>query len=103
MVFSAARIWRVVPGHKPRVYAKGLTNVTSLAFDGNKLYAVQLADAGLTGGPPGSLVRVRPGKTAKTVAPGLPFPYGVAIHGGAAYVSIGATATGGEVIKVPLG
>jgi hypothetical protein len=101
---GAARIWRIVPGHKPHVFAKGLTNVTSLAFDGKKLYAVQLADAGLTGGPPGSLVRVRPGKSAKTVAGGLMFPYGVAIHRGAAYVSIGSTgATGGQVVKIPLG
>src|SRR5262249_42213396 len=30
---GAARIWRVKPGHKPTVWASGLTNVTSLAFD----------------------------------------------------------------------
>jgi hypothetical protein len=104
---GAARIWRVVPGHKPRVWASGLTNVTSMAFDGRKLYAVQIADTGLINGPVGSLNRVFPdsaGKPAKPIATGFFAPYGVAIHRGAAYVSVGAVApTGGSVLKIPLG
>jgi hypothetical protein len=106
---GAARIWRVVPGHKAKVWATGLTNVTSLAFDGKKLYAVQIADLGLTdaGGPVGSLRRVfsdASGKADKPIATGLFAPYGVAIHRGSAYVSTGAVAsTDGTVIKVPLG
>jgi hypothetical protein len=106
---GVARVWRVVPGHKAKVWASGLTNVTSLAFDGKKLYAVQIADKGLLdpGGPIGSLERVFPDsqhKDAKPIASGLFAPYGVAIHRGAAYVSTGAVAsTGGTVIKVPLG
>jgi hypothetical protein len=104
-----ARIWRVVPGHKPKVWASGLTNVTSMAFDGKKLYAVQIADRGLIdpGGPFGSLRRVFPdssGKASHAIASNLFAPYGVAIHRGAAYVSTGAvTDTNGTVIKVPLG
>ena len=97
----------MVPGHKPKVWATGLTHVTSLALDGRKLYAVQLTDIGLLNGPPGSLVRVFPkssGKSAKTVAPGLAFPDGLAIHRGSAYVSVGSVqASGGQVITIPLG
>jgi hypothetical protein len=104
---GAARIWRVVPGHKPHVFAKGLTNVTSIAFEGRKLYAVQLTDNGLLAGPPGSLVRVFPKsshKAAKVVADGLMFPYGLAIHRGAAYVSVGSVdPAAGQVVKIPLG
>jgi hypothetical protein len=104
---GAARIWRVVPGHKPHVWAKGLTNVTSLAFDGKKLYAVQISDAGIAaGGPIGSLERVfskASGKAAKPIASGLFAPYGVAIRHGNAFVSTGAVApTGGQVLKIPL-
>jgi hypothetical protein len=105
---GAARIWRVVPGHKPKVWASGLTNVTSMAFAGKKLYAVQIADLGLldAGGPEGSLRQVFPdssGKASKPIATNLFAPYGVAIHRGAAYVSIGAvTDTDGAVLKIPL-
>ena len=106
---GAARIWRVVPGQTPTVWASGLTNVTSLAFAGKRLYAVQIADKGLTdmGGPIGSLRRVFPdvsGKASRPIAEGIFAPYGVAIHRGSAYVSTGAVASaGGTVIKVPLG
>jgi hypothetical protein len=104
---GAARIWRIVPGHKPHVWAKGLTNVTSLAFDGKKLYAVQISDQGLVvGGPTGSLVRVfskKSGKAAQPIATGLFAPYGVAIRGDNAFVSVRAVApTGGQVLKIPL-
>jgi hypothetical protein len=106
-IVGASRIWRVVPGLPATVWATGLTNVTSLTFDRNKLYAVQLADNGLLNGPIGSLNQVFPdssGRATKTIASGLFAPYGVAIHHGSAYVSIGSVgATGGAVIKVPLG
>jgi hypothetical protein len=104
-----ARIWRVVPGRKPKVWATGLTDVTGLAWDGKKLYAVQIADHGLSGGgsPLGSLRRVfgkSAGKAPRVVAANLFAPYGVAIHHGAAYVSTGAVAaTDGTVVKIPLG
>ena len=28
-----ARVWRVVPGHAPTVYARGFTNISAIAFD----------------------------------------------------------------------
>lgn len=100
-------VWRVVPGQEPTVYASGLTNVTALDWKGDTLYAVQLSDAGLLNGVVGSLRRVVPGATKHpVVAGGLFAPYGVAIHGGTAYVSTctiaadpipGACPDGGEV------
>lgn len=96
-----AKIWRVVPGSAPTVYASGLTNVTDLAFDGNQLYAVQFATNGLLATPPeelpmGSLVKVNPGSTSPTVvADDLPAPYGVAIRSGKAYVTTCAVCAGG--------
>jgi glucose/arabinose dehydrogenase len=106
-VKGAAKIFRIVPGHKPTVYANHLTNVTSIAFgkDG-KLYAVQIANDGLQSGPTGSLWRVaskKSGKKSKNLTGDLFAPYGVAIKGKNAYVSTGAVAPGsGQVIKVPL-
>jgi len=101
-----ARIWRIVPGHKPHVWASGLTNVTSLAFDGRKLYAVEIASTGIPNFDTGALVRVfsdKSGKAAKPIAAPLFAPYGVAVHRGAAYVSTCAVCyQGGTVIKVPL-
>jgi hypothetical protein len=103
---GVARIWRVVPGHRPRVWASGLTNVTSLAWAKGRLYAVQISDSGIATGFVGSLLQVHPDKSGKrdrTIARDLPAPYGVAVRRGAAYVSIGAIdPTGGSVIRVPL-
>jgi hypothetical protein len=113
-VKGVSKIYRIVPGHKPRVYASGLTNVTSLAFgpDGT-LYAVQISNRGLLVGPTGSLWRVpsdRSGHHKKNVSGPLFAPYGVAIKGHSAYLSTGAVvpsggppgAPTGQVIQVPL-
>lgn len=104
---GSSSIWRVQPGGKPTKWATGLTNVTDLAFGpGGHLYAVQMANKGLTdpGGPIGSLVRVTPhGSSHTTVAGGLFAPYGVAFMGGSAYVSTCAVCSGkGEVVRVRL-
>jgi glucose/arabinose dehydrogenase len=107
-VKGAASIYRMVPGHRAKVYASGLTNVTSMAFakDG-RLYAVQISNKGLLNGPTGSLWRVHPdssGRSSKNLTGPLFAPYGVAIKGHNAYVTTGAVAPGaGQVIKVPLG
>ncbi|MCW2837845.1 MAG: hypothetical protein JWQ15_1959 [Marmoricola sp.] len=101
-----ARIYRVAP-HKPvQVYARGLTNVTDLAWYRGHLYAVQISDVGLAaekGLPHGSLVRVRPGRTPVTLAKNLPAPYGVAIRGGTAYVTTCTVCKGGGgVATIPV-
>jgi hypothetical protein len=105
-----ANIWRVVPGQDPTVYASGLTNLTDLAFaEDGSLYAVEIATDGLLTAPPGtpsigSLVKVTPGASVhETVAGGLSAPYGVALRGGAAYVTTCAVCIGdGEVVRVSL-
>jgi hypothetical protein len=102
-----ASIYRIVPGHRAKVYASGLTNVTSLAFGPRgKLYAVQISNKGLFS-PNGSLWRIasdKSGHKSRNVSGPLTFPYGVAIKGHSAYVSTGAIFPGGgEVVKIPLG
>ena len=103
---GAANIYRFTRGHQPTVYASGLTNVTDLAFgkDGS-LYAVEISSDGLLNGPIGALVRIpHGGGAAETVAGGLFAPYGVALRGGSAYVTVGSVAVGaGQVIRIPLG
>ncbi|SDS46971.1 hypothetical protein SAMN04488543_1791 [Friedmanniella luteola] len=104
---GGSSIWRVVPGHAPTRYATGLTNVTDLAFDRHgHLYAVQIAANGLLAGEAarGSVVRVRPGhSTHTTILGGLIAPYGIALHDGAAYVTIHATEkNAGQVLRIPL-
>lgn len=104
---GSSSIWRVKPGGQPEKWATGLTNVTDLAFGPHgKLYAVQLADKGLTdpAGPVGSLVRVTAhGSSHTTVAGGLFAPYGVAFMDGSAYVSTCSLCTGGgEVHRIRL-
>jgi len=102
-----ARIYRVKPGQAPTVWARGLTNVTDLTWAGGRLYAVQLADAGLLAVPPGelpmgSLVEVRRSGPV-TVASGLLAPYGVAVSSTNAYVTTcGMCAGMGGVVRIPL-
>jgi hypothetical protein len=102
---GAARIYRVVPGSEPEIYADGLTNVTDLAFDrdGN-LYVVEIAANGLlSGDPTGALIKIRPDGSRETVlSEGLVNPYGVAIsRRGDIYVTNhGASAGVGEVLRL---
>jgi hypothetical protein len=102
---GGATIWTVSDGKKPGAYARGLTNVTDLAFGPDRsLYAVQIATNGLMQGPKGSLVKVsRTGGTPTVVAANLPSPYSVAVQGHSAYVSTcSVCAGGGQVVRVPL-
>ena len=102
---GAARIYRLVPGHAPTVWATGLTNVTDLAWFHGSLYAVQIADHGLLapGIPRGSLIKVAGGSVHHTVAGNLVAPYGVALRRGAAYVSTCSVCKGaGAVLRIPL-
>jgi hypothetical protein len=61
-------VFRVVPGHAPRVFARGFTNIIDIAFDKRgRLYVLEIATNGLLNTPAnelpvGRLVRVN--KTA---------------------------------------
>ena len=109
-----ARIWRVVPGQQPTVFATGFTNIISLAFDPNgNLFVLEIAKHGLSGaeaaGPDdveavtGALIRVNAdGSQSEIASNGLIIPGGLAIgpHG-EIYVSNFSIFSGnGEVVRV---
>ncbi|WP_291414839.1 ScyD/ScyE family protein [Actinophytocola sp.] len=103
---GSARVFRVVPGKAPTVYASGFTNIIDIAFgpDG-KLYVLEIAHNGLlSGDPTGALIRVGRGGSQKIVASaGLTAPGGLAIKGRSAYVSNCGTCAGtGSVVRIPL-
>ena len=99
---GAARIYRVVPGQSPQVYAGGFTQVTDHDWgpDGS-LYVLQYASAPFFGGN-GSVVRVASGGARTTVATGLFHPTSVLLgRDGAIYVSnYGNMAGVGEVLRI---
>jgi hypothetical protein len=80
---GAARVWRIVPGQRPHVYARGFTHISDLGFDdeGN-LYVLQLGTASLLGDlGPGALIRVDAHGHRSEIAKGrLTFPMGLAIE-----------------------
>src|SRR5690606_37600611 len=56
-----ARVYKVKPGHKPKVVASGFTNVIDIGFHHGKLYVLEIAHAGLLNveqDPRGALYRV---------------------------------------------
>lgn len=74
-------VWRVVPGQRPSVWAKGLTAVTGCGFARGQFYATEFSTRGFESEVPGSgaLVLVRPYSThPSVVASGLSFPQGFA-------------------------
>jgi hypothetical protein len=103
---GGARIYRVVPGHRPQVYATGLTNVIDLAFGPRgRLYALEISHHGLlSGDETGALVQVdRRGKHRVVAGSGLRAPGGVAIRGRNAYVTnCGICAGAGSVVRIKL-
>ncbi len=103
-VEGAANILRVSRGGNVTVHASGLTNVVDLAFHGDTLYVVELAETGLLNGPVGQLLTIAPDGTQATVAGGLFAPFGLALHDDAAYVSTCAVCPdGGQVVRISLG
>ena len=101
---GGSTVWRVTSDGQVTAYATGLTMVTSLAWKGDTLYAVQLDDENFFDGHIGSLRKVTPGgSTHEAVIANLSAPYGVAIRGNSAFLTTGAvSAGGGSVIQVDL-
>jgi hypothetical protein len=108
---GTAYIYRVVPGHHPRIWARGLTAVTAIAFDRQgRLLATEFSTGGLLSPPttPGALVRIsHHGHTVTTLpVTGLFQPTGVAVGShGIVYVSNygSSTATAahpGQILKI---
>jgi sugar lactone lactonase YvrE len=89
-----ARVWRVVPGHAPRVWATGLTTVQGCGFgEDGAFYATEFETAGLNEGPTadpsGDVVRIdKNGHRTHLGVGKLFFPSGFAAGSdGAIYVS----------------
>jgi hypothetical protein len=86
---GTARIWRVVPGRKPTIYATGFTTISDLAFEGPDLLVLEIAAKGLLDpSSPGVLIRLRPNGSRTLIASeGLVSPTGLAAAHGSIYVS----------------
>jgi hypothetical protein len=103
---GAARVWRVVPGHRPTVYATGFTDIIDLAWGpGHRLYVLEISARGLASGNlNGALLRVeRHGPPTTIIGNGLTAPGGLAIHGHDAYISNNSVVAGeGSVLQYVL-
>jgi hypothetical protein len=102
---GAARVWRMVPGEQPTVYAKGFTNIIDLAFDRKgRLYVLEIAKHGLQSpDKTGALIRVEAdGKHTELLSKQLTAPGGMVFGPGEAlYISNRATSAGtGEVLRI---
>jgi hypothetical protein len=79
----SAKVWRVVPGQQPAVFARGFTRITGLSFgpDGS-LYVAEYGPSSRGRTPRGAIVRLPPGGGAReTIGRGkLRFPGGVAVR-----------------------
>jgi len=103
---GGARIYRVVPGKEPEVYAGGFTNVIDLVFEGDgSLLVLELAkNSLLSGDPTGALIRLKPDRSREILlTTGLIMPTAMAIGHDALYISnCGVCAGGGQVIRIVL-
>jgi hypothetical protein len=107
---NTSRVWRVVAGQAPTVFADGFTGVSDLAFDHEgRLVVLEIAVDGLSGvgQSPGAVIRVEPnGLHTVLVSGGLFAPTGMAIAADdSIYISNGGIfpSTGqvrGEILKL---
>jgi hypothetical protein len=87
---GGARIYRVVPGEEPQVYAEGFTNIIDLVFedDGSLLVLEHRKKSILSGDLNGALIRLKPDGSRETlVDEGLTSPTAMAIGYDGIYVS----------------
>lgn len=100
-----ARVWRVVPGHAPTVYAAGFTTIIDLTFDDRgRLLVLQTGNDPFDTTQDGALIRLdRHGNRTVLASAGLTNPGGVAVAGdGVFYVTSGLASGGGvgRLLKV---
>jgi hypothetical protein len=107
---GGANVFRVVPGHRPKVFAGGFTNIIDIAFDRRgRLYVLEIATNGLLSAgenelPVGRLVRVnRDGSRMTLASEGLNAPGGFVLGHGAAYITNNSILSdAGQVVKVAI-
>ena len=107
---GGANVFRVVPGHAPKVFAGGFTNIIDIAFDKRgRLYVLEIATDGLLNTPEGELptgrlVRVNKDGSRTTLASeGLAAPGGFVLGHGAAYITNNSILSdAGQVVKVAI-
>lgn len=103
---GGAKVWRVVPGKKPTVYASGFTNIMDLAFGPHgRLYVLEITHNGLLSGDmTGALLQAnRNGRPKVLLTRGLTAPGGLAIRGHHAYVTNCSVCVGtGSVLRIRL-
>jgi hypothetical protein len=102
---GGAKVWRVVPGQAPTVFAEGFTNVIDIAFDKQgRLLVLEISANGLlSGDPTGALIRVeRDGSHTELARAGLVAPTSVAVApDGTIYISNKGSVVGqGEVLRL---
>ena len=102
---GGAKVWRIVPGQAPTVYAGGFTNIIDIAFDDRgRLLVLEIFTNGLlSGDPTGALIRVNRDGTRTVIArDGLVTPTSVAVgRDGTLYVSNkGTLVAEGEVLRI---
>jgi len=102
-----ARVWRVVPGQAPAVFATGFTNIIDVTFGPNGgMYVLELVKNGLLQAgtdPSGALTRIgRDGSRTEVASEGLVFPGGVAVaDNGSVYVTNFSASPGqGQVVRI---
>jgi len=100
-----ARVYRVVPGEDPEIYATGFTNIIDIAFDdAGNLYVVEIAHNSLASDAAfGALLRMAPdGVQTVVLDEGLSFPTSVAItaSGSLLVTNCGVCPEDGEVLEV---
>jgi hypothetical protein len=100
-----ARVFRVVPGEKPTVWARGFTNIIDIAFHDGALYVLEIAHNSLatSSTPFGALLRLNPDGSKTVLFKDLFFPTSLAFTGDDAFVTnCGVCPGGGEVLKIEL-
>jgi hypothetical protein len=103
---GAARIYRLVPGEEPQIYAEGFTNIIDLVFedDGSLLVLEHAKNSLLSADQTGALIRLKPDGSRTTLAStGLIRPTAVVIGFDALYISnCGVCAGGGHVLRLAI-
>ncbi|TRW43610.1 ScyD/ScyE family protein [Georgenia yuyongxinii] len=104
---GTAKVWRIVPGEKPTVYAEGFTNIIDIAFTGDgNLLVLEIDHNGLFAkGDTGALFEVNRWDTAdhELLTDDLTQPGGLTVRKDTAYISNNTIVAGaGEILRLEL-